>query len=449
MRWTTLVGLWCMAAMLVVAAVLWGPSLGIQQKHTETRRLIELEGFDLDTIDDMWLARGDDRWRFRREADGWWQVEPFRHRMHADLLLALPAAAMGTTVVDAGQPEQEIDRTVLGLDPPMASLMLIGEAGKVGIALGRRGMAGRAWAARDGADGLLVVDPSLHDVILGEHPSTWRDLRFFPGLSVDAIRLERTVRDETMVLQRQGRHWRITSPIETRADDAATAQHIVQLAGAVGEAVLLDHPEDASAFGLDPPVARVTVSGPGLDRTVLVGDAIAGSGQARYAMMEGVPSVVRMKPRDVRRLLGDPMSLVDKSGTDVAAMDVHRIDVQVGADRVLLERSLDHWVAPAHGGSVAAAGVVEGLMNVLTTPVATELMFVDRYPSDLEVAVMTLRGRQGAPLDSVRILREPLPPDGRGRWAMENGDRVLRILPEGTHLPLSAEAFGLPIASTQ
>ena len=180
-----------------------------------------------------------------------------------------------------------------------------------------------------------------------------------------------------------------------------------------------------------------------------MGDAIAGSGQARYAMVEGVPSVVRMKPPDVRRLLGDPMSLVDKSGTDVAAMDVHRIDVQVGADRVLLERSLDHWVAPAHGGSVAAAGVVEGLMNVLTTPVATELMFVDRYPSDLEVAVMTLRGRQGAPLDSVRILREPLPPDGRGRWAMENGDRVLRILPEGTHLPLSAEAFGLPIASIQ
>ena len=47
----------------------------------------------------------------------------------------------------------------------------------------------------------------------------------------------------------------------------------------------------------------------------------------------------------------------------------------------------------------------------------------DDDPVDLEQALVILYGFDGQPLDTIRIIREP---EG-GRWALENGDDVLRI----------------------
>ena len=182
---------------------------------------------------------------------------------------------------------------------------------------------------------------------------------------------------------------------------------------------------------------------------LLVGDVIAGSDQARYAMVEGAPVVVRMGPRDVQRLLGDPMSLVERSGTAVTPMDVHQITILVDDQPMVLTRSLDRWVATSRDGAVASSESVDQLLGLLTQSLATELLMVKQYPSDLEEAIITLADRNGGPIDTVRLLREPPPPAGLGRWAMENGDGVLRVLPEGTQWPLSPEAFGLPSDSTR
>jgi hypothetical protein len=40
------------------------------------------------------------------------------------------------------------------------------------------------------------------------------------------------------------------------------------------------------------------------------------------------------------------------------------------------------------------------------------------------------------------VLRELPPPQGQGRWGLENGDGVFRILPSGTRVPLTAVEFG-------
>jgi hypothetical protein len=61
------------------------------------------------------------------------------------------------------------------------------------------------------------------------------------------------------------------------------------------------------------------------------------------------------------------------------------------------------------------------------------------YPAELEVATVTLFGYDLKPRDTVRIAREP----EDGRWAIENGDNVLRIFPASMSVPLTAREFGV------
>lgn len=449
MRVSSIVWMWVVALLLVGLAWQWGPDWSLGDPKVDVEGLVDPSVGNIAAVTSITIERDGDTWQFEREDDGWWQVAPFRHRMHADLLLNPVAAAFETQVFDVADERVAVEPARLGLAPPLATLTMATADHETSLHLGRRGMAGRAWAMRDEDGAVFVVDGSLHDAVLLEHPATWRDLRFYPDLSVDATRLERTVQGESMILERSGRDWNIMAPISTRADAAVVAEQLVALASASGEAVLMDQPDDPAAFGLDPAVARIAVTTVNGTRTLLVGDVIAGSDQARYAMVEGAPVVVRMGPRDVQRLLGDPMSLVERSGTAVTPMDVHQITILVDDQPLVLTRSLDRWVATSRDGAVASSESVDQLLGLLTQSLATELLMVKQYPSDLEEAVITLADRNGGPIDTVRLLREPPPPAGLGRWAMENGDGVLRVLPEGTQWPLSPEAFGLPSDSTR
>ena len=109
-----------------------------------------------------------------------------------------------------------------------------------------------------------------------------------------------------------------------------------------------------------------------------------------------------------------------------------------------LVRDLDQWRAPAFSADVPAESVNE-LLQQLTTLQASQLKIED-YPFELEVATITMRGFDNKPIDTVRIVREA----DSGRWALENGDNVLRIFPESLQLLLTPSDFGLqgPPANT-
>ncbi len=443
MRWSMVLIVWVLAIGSVCAAWWWPTEVPRSQQRVSGGTFADAP-LVVDDITRIELDHEGGRWSFEREGDGWWQTVPFRHRMRGELLASLPATARSLEVLDAMKADAPDlpSLSVLGLDPPAARLTL--QAGESGpsrtLDLGRRGMAGRAWARQDGR--ILVVDGALHDVLEQEPPETWRDLRFFPGLTVDAEQIDRTVSGETLTLVRDGRRWRITAPLPTRADGDSVLQHISEIAGTRGEGVMLDEPASLDAFGLDPPVARVSTQQQGRRRTLLVGDRVGGTSQARYAMVEGVPSIVRIGERDVARLLGDPAVLVDHTGTDVSRSDVSGIRIVTDEGELLLERRLDSWFSA--GGEEAVGSRIDALLSILIDVRASEVNLHETYPADLEVAVITLLDASGGPLDTVRVLRELRPPVGQGRWALENGDRVLRVMPEDTEILLQRADFGLP-----
>ena len=444
MRWTTAAVMWVLAIASVLTAWWWWPDRSPSNDRVELDAPIALP---MDSIARIDLDNNGQQWAFVREPDGWWQTFPFRHRMNTDLLMAIPSAAQSLTVRDAIDPQASAlpSAASLGLDPPVASVRLTGDASTDHaireVNLGRWGMAGHAWVSRGDDGPVLVVDGTLHELLASEPPQTWRDLRLFPWVSVDADRLERTVSGETLSLARDGRSWRILSPLPTRADAQAVMQHLSEIAGVTAEAVLLDQPSDIGAFGLAPPIARVYVASGNHESTLLVGERVGGASQDRYGMIEGVPSILRVSAKNVGRLLGDPTALVDHMGTDVAQPDVAAIRIRTMGWDLLLERSLGQW--REHGGGEVVSSAVERLLTGLLATRAVEVALHETYPQELEVAVVTLIDADGGPLDTVRLLREPLPPEALGRWALENGDRVLRILPEGVDLPVQPVDFGL------
>jgi hypothetical protein len=50
-----------------------------------------------------------------------------------------------------------------------------------------------------------------------------------------------------------------------------------------------------------------------------------------------------------------------------------------------------------------------------------------------------MHGFDARPLDTVRVARDP----ETGRWALDNGDDVLRMFPAETPIPMTPADFGL------
>ena len=335
---------------------------------------------------------------------------------------------------------------MLGLAAPsgegsdLGRLVLRGTDGNtIDVHIGRTGIGGRGWLRLGDAAEAVVVDDDLHAMALHEHPSAWRDARLLPGTDADADHVAWLLNGERISLNRSGRTWQFATPVKTRADASSVMGHLGELARARFQSVLLDEPIDPAAFGLAPPVASIAVAraGRGEDAmaTLLIGDRVGGTSGDRYAMMEGVPSIVRVDQETVASLLADPVALTDRTGSGVAAMDVRSIRILTAGQTVQLMRDLDRWQV-VDGAHVDTA-TVDGLLETLLSTPSPDITLVEQYPSELEVATVVLEGTDGRPLDTVRVLQEPVTPQGGGRWGLENGDSVIRILPEGTWLPLS------------
>ena len=103
-----------------------------------------------------------------------------------------------------------------------------------------------------------------------------------------------------------------------------------------------------------------------------------------------------------------------------------------------LERDLETWHAPQHNNAVVNAAAVQELLDQLCKLRAPNIEF-RLYPGDLEIAKVTLYGFDGKALDTVRIAQQK---DNPGT-ALENGDNVLRVFPQGLKLRLKASDFGL------
>lgn len=452
---------WWLAASVLLAAAWW---LGGAPTATAPgpQALLSAEAFPVDRIDAIEIERGDEPpLRFERRAGRWWQTSPFEHPMDPVSMRRHATAAEG---LRSSRTVEIEDAGALGLAPPLGRAIFEWRDAEdrprsVALELGRRGVAGRAWVRREGEDVAHAVNATLHDRLLEGEPRSWRQRRLleFPEAGVDRIAIE-LVGSPTVAMERTGRRWTLTAPFLTRLDPAAMEDWIAALARVEAAAFFDDEAEDLATYGLDRPAERLVLErrSVGEDgdvawrREVLEIGSLFGPGSTdRFSRIEGRPTVVLLAEGGRAAALRPLASLIDPTGSGAASSGVGAIEIRRDGGTFRIRRELDGFVAE----SIDASGDVvdsvacdparaDALLLALLETRAPEIS-ITPFPTDLAEAVVVLEDLSGRPLDTVRVAREP----DQGRWALENGDDVLRIFPESFTLELDPAAYGLPGAS--
>lgn len=447
MGWRSTIIMCVLAALAVLALWLVRTESATVARDMTTRPLLDRTDLPRDGVTEVSIIDADGAGNtYVREADGWWMIDPYRHRVRTEAIQHLFDAMMLTVEVDSIDDADEALLDRYALQPPRASVLWSTDEGSRShrIDLGRTGIGGRGYVRMDSGDQVHVVTGPLHERIFGQDQVQWRDRALFPGMDIEVDRITRVIDGSAIVFERSGRTWTMTEPIATRVDADAMAEHVMKLAGVDWSDVFVEQPEDWTGFGLEPPQATVHIDRGPERRTLLIGSRMGGDTQDRFAQIEGVPVVLRISGETVASVLSDASSLIDHTGSGTLPSDVKRVVIETPDETVVLERSLDVWRAPEHGDREVSSTTVEQLLEALTTLRATEVELKDAYPAELERARVTLHGFDSRPMDTIRLLRET---GETGRWGMENGDRVIRIHPDFLVLPLAGVDYGLPAAS--
>ena len=403
---------------------------------------------DPDAIGRIELRReGEPAMTFVREGSDWWMVEPFRHPMD---LFSMRQVGVALAAAPRLREATEADRASMGLAPPRATLVVVAGDRREEIEIGRRGLAGRGFLARKG-EPPAVADATLHERLLEMDPKEWRTRRLFPvgergADAIDAI--EWTRGGQRIRLERQGSAWKIVAPLAARGDRPRIEDLLAAFGRTESEGFLFDAPASLEPYGLHAPVADVTVEATddGLSRTLLVGSPVGFSSQARHAMVEGVPAIVRLGAAAQATLFPPLEVLVDPVASGVRAEDVRKIEIRRPDATLELTRGDDGWTLAtlAPDGTPVASGpadrvAVARLLASLTAERAPEIKIAE-FPKELEVATVVLFGFDLAPRDIVRVARDPK----SGRFALENGDGVVRLHPAALPLALEARQLTAP-----
>lgn len=441
MTWRHTLIIWIVAIVLAsLAGVMWR---GVSEPGpvSISRRVHDVP-IPVDDVDRVVVRRsaalGDEvvELAFERTTTGWRQMEPFEvaadgFQVRQLILAAADLEATRRSKLTDLSAAGGLER--IGLDADPDSVTLEWPEGGTVVQLGTRTVAGRAWIRIEDRDEVMVVDDALHDRAIDDDPRNWRSRRLFPSENEIAA-IEIMNGEATTRLKRNGRRWEMSSPIETRADSVAV-DRLIGIYGRVDhDGFVSDRIQDPADYGLEPAAATIEVlRDDGTRERILIGGPAGIVGRGRFAMIEGVPSVFRLDEATLAGMIPAIGSLIEPTGTSVSPADVKFVIVESDAGRLRLERDLDRWMITVDEGipEEIEPATVQSLLDLLSQTRSNDLQ-LQTFPSSLEVATIVLHGFDGRPLDAIRIAREP---EG-GRWALENGDGVLRLFPANTKIPL-------------
>jgi hypothetical protein len=163
-------------------------------------------------------------------------------------------------------------------------------------------------------------------------------------------------RGQTWRLVRAPSGWRIVAPVGDVAD-SGPVEALIRAASRSPIVQTLVAPEAPSTFGLDPPVARVTLEG-GTTRTLDLGH-VAPTGDGLFARLGDRPEVLLLGLPDAAPLVDvDPASLRKRGLVELARSAI--VGIEIGAAGVRLARSADGWwIASPHRFPASATSVDE------------------------------------------------------------------------------------------
>ena len=253
------------------------------------------------------------------------------------------------------------------------------------------------------------------------------DLRDKTILKIDRDKVERVeieTPDRTLQVAKQGADWRITSPIEARADFSAVEGIIGRLNTApMKSLVSSDAAADLKQYGLDKPAATVRVTSGSAQAGLAIGKS-AGEG-AVYARDLSRPLVFTVESALFDELKKPADDFRVKDLFDARAFNTTRIEITRGGQTMTLEKEKgkDTWTQVTPSAKPADAAKVDALLTALTG--ARAASFVEKPAgTGLETpeVTITIAYEDGQKHEKVAFAR-----NGANAFARRDGDAAAKI----------------------
>jgi hypothetical protein len=315
--------------------------------------------------------------------------------------------------------DQTTDFKQYGLEPARISVSFKSGGKERSLLLGEKTPTGGDMYARLPESPRVFLVSSFLETTFNK--STF-DLRDKTVLKLDREKVERIevqAADRTTTFVKQGADWRVTSPIDARADFGAVEGIVGRLNTSPMksiEAAEVKDPKDLAKYGLDKPAATVRVTSGSSQAGLAIGKSAAeGTVYARdlsRPMVFTIDSALAdelKKPADEFRI---------KDLFDARAFNTTRVEVTRQGQTLAFEKDKDTWKQVTPSAKAADAAKVEALLSALTGARANA--FETRIAStglDTPELVATVKFEDGKKEEKVTFAKK-----GADAFARREGD---------------------------
>jgi hypothetical protein len=319
----------------------------------------------------------------KKQAGAWQLTEPVSSKADDSEVSGITSAlsSLELTRVIEENPTNLLD---YGLSNPRIELdfKATGDTGYRKLLIGEKSPTGGDLFAKRNEEKRVFLIPAYQESTFNKSTFDLRDktLLKFDRDKVDA--LDVAAGGKTTSFGKQGGDWKITRPLDVRADSSSVDGLIGRLQSAQMKSIVTSEPsgEDLKKYGLDKPDATVSIKAGSATATLVVGGKA--SDTTVYARDLSKPTVVTVESSLADEVKKGPDDYRRKDLFEFRAYNATRIEIARGAQTVVFERvkgkgdnAQDTWRRASPNPADADKDKVEGMLSRLSNMRASA--FVD------------------------------------------------------------------------
>jgi hypothetical protein len=347
----------------------------------------------------------------KKSADGWSLISPQTVRADDSEVTGI-TSNLASVSIQRVVDENPSNLGDYGLREPVAAVSFKTKGAKEfkTLQIGTKTPAGSDMYAKTADDKKVFLVPGYLESTFGRTPFDLRDKKIisFDREKVDRIEIRRG--QSLLSLVKANGEWRMTAPVEARADFGAIEGLISKLQSAQMKAIVTENPDEFAKYGINPPSAQVSV--------------LSGSAKAVMAFGTKTPdnfihvrdeskSLVVTAPADLfDELEKGPVEYRRKDVFEFRAFNLDRIEITRNAVALTVERlkgkgkdGADAWQNAATKKAVDAAKFESFLTKLSGTRAQSFADATTKTGLDVPVATVKATFDEGKKSETVTIGR--------------------------------------------
>lgn len=333
-------GLGTLIVLLVILAALGGYIFFVERnrdplRSTSERAFGEIAADDIEEIE-IRSADGETS-RLQKSGTEWALVEPVRTEANQSEVLSI-ASSLSSVNVQRVVDENPSDLKQYGLEPARIEIAFrrAGETAFRRLLLGERTPTGGDLYARLAGEPRVFLVSSFLDSTFNKNAFALRDRRILRVERDKVDGLELTEGSRTLRFAKSGSEWRIVSPIAARADYGAVEGAVERLSSAQMQSIVTAEGGPARQYGLDRPVATMTILAGSSKATLTLGRT---ENALVFAQDQSRPMIFTVAPTLRTDVLKDVSEFRRKDLFDSRSFTATRVELRRGASVTILEKS--------------------------------------------------------------------------------------------------------------